>query len=466
MPSLLWSLLKNPKQKISSFSVSLHVLFRRSFSGRHGSVSSLHKRSICRNVSLWLGVIGFLCGCSNSKQPSSSAARVFAVHATPVVRALAPVSLKVTGNLVEEQSSPVIVVSGGRVLSARFPVGALVHQGAILLEISSAEYQARLQQAKANEIQAGLNLQDAQSRLFQQPGKPFDPELQPAVVTAKQQYEASQEQNQLAVNNLARYQQLLKTGDVSQSSLDSIQQQATTAKSSMISAFIHLEGEKRAAQNSLQNLEATRSNYKALQAATEVAQQNLDACQLRSPITGFVSSRQYAAGDYAATGSTAATIIKVNPVVLNAQVPEGQEQKIKPGLAAVVRVPSYPDKVFSGKIDGINPMLDSATRALVARIAIPNPDNQLRAGMYASAEIQLSQEETTLSVPASAVVPGINDASPIVFIVDGNVARARVVRLGQEERGQRRVYTGLTAQDRVIVTGAHDLFDGASIRLE
>jgi HlyD family secretion protein len=442
------------------------VLFRRSFSGRRGSVPSFQKRSIYRNASLCFGVIGFLCGCSASKQPGTSSARVFAVHATPVVRKLAPVSLKVTGNLVEEQSSPVIVTSGGRVISARFPVGAFVHQGAIILDIGSTEYEARLQQAKANEIQAGLNLRDAQSRLFEQPGKPFDPELQPGVVTAKQQYEASQEQSQLAQGNLARYQQLLKTGDVSRASLDSIQQQATTAKSSEISAFIRYEGEKRAAQNSLENLAATRSSYKAMQAATEVAQQNLAACQLRSPIAGFIASRQYAAGDYAQTGSTAATIIKVNPVILNAQVPEGEEQKIKTGLTAVVRVPSYPGKEFSGKIDGINPMLDSATRALVARIAIPNPDNQLRAGMYASGDIRLSQEETSLSVPASAVVPGINEGSPMVFIVDGDVARARVVRLGQEEGGLRRVYTGLQPQDRVIVNGAQELFDGASIRLE
>jgi HlyD family secretion protein len=443
------------------------VHFCRSFLGERSSAAFTSKSCLWSLVSLCVVVICHLCGCSSNKPGTAAGAtRVFAVQAKPVVSTLAPVSMSVAGGLVEEQNSPIVVTSGGRVLSARFPVGSFVQQGAVILEIDSTEYDARLQQAKANEVQALSNLRDAQSRLFQQPGKPFDPELQPGVVTSKQQYEAAQEQSQLAQNNLERYQQLLKTGDVSRASLDSIQQQATTAKSSEISAFIRYEGDKRAAQNSLENLAVTRSNYAALQAATKVAEQNLAACRLRSPVSGYLASRQFAAGDYAQTGSTGATVIKVNPIILNAQVPEGQEQKIKPGLAAAVRVPSYPDKQFSGKVEGINPMLDTASRALITRIAIPNPDGQLRAGMYASAEIRLLQEETSLSVPASAVVPGVSEGSPIVFIVDGNVARARVVRLGQENGGMRRVYTGLKPQDRVIVSGAHELFDGASIRLE
>jgi multidrug resistance efflux pump len=116
--------------------------------------------------------------------------------------------MSVAGGLVEEQNSPIVVTSGGRVLSARFPVGSFVQQEAVILEIDSTEYDARLQQAKANEVQALSNLRDAQSRLFQQPGKPFDPELQPGVVTSKQQYEAAQEQSQLAQNNLERYREL------------------------------------------------------------------------------------------------------------------------------------------------------------------------------------------------------------------------------------------------------------------
>ena len=412
-----------------------------------------------------------LSACSHSGDraaPStvSAATRVFDVSARPVAAAQSSVSFSASGNLVEEQNSPVTVVSGGRVLAAPAVVGAYVEKGAVLLEIDPTEYQARAQQARAAAIQSELNLKQAESRLFQEPGKPFDAEMQPSVLTAKDSYQSAVEQNDIAKRNLDRYQQLLKTGDVARYQVDQIAQQATQAKGALASAFIQYEGERRAARNNYDSLASSRESNRAAQSQLKIAEANVAACTVRAPVAGFVASRAYGAGDFANTGTPGATIISINPILLNARIPEGQEQKVRTGLAADVRVPSWPDRTFAGVVQGINPSLDPTSRAMIARISIPNPNSVLRPGMFGTAEIQLADKEPALFVPTSAIVPGVNESSPIVFVVDGAAARARVVRVGEEAGGQRRVFTGLAAQDRVIVEGARELFDGASVRVK
>jgi multidrug efflux pump subunit AcrA (membrane-fusion protein) len=412
-----------------------------------------------------------LSACSHKGDPAtpttaSAATRVFDVSVRPVGSTESAVSLAVSGNLVEEQNSPVTVISGGRVLAAPATVGAYVEKGAVLLEIDPTEYQARAQQARAAAIQSELALKQAESRLFQQAGKPFDPDMQPSVLTAKDSYQSATEQNDIAKRNLDRYQQLLKTGDVARYQVDQIAQQATQAKGALASAFIQYEGERRAARNNYESLDSSRESNKAAQSQLKIAEANVAACTVRAPVSGFVASRAYGVGDFANTGTPGAVIITINPILLNARIPEGQEQKVRTGLAAVVRVPSWPEKTFTGVVQGINPSLDPASRAVIARVSIPNPNSVLRPGMFGTAEIQLATKEPAIFVPTSAIVPGVNESSPIIFVLDGNNARARVVRLGEETSGQRRVFTGLTAQDRVIVEGARELFDGAAVRVK
>lgn len=397
---------------------------------------------------------------------SGGASRVFDVAVQNPTTTETPLSLPVSGSLVEEQRAPATVISGGRVLSTRAGVGGYVQQGAVLMEIDPTEYQARLQQAKATEAQSLYTLNQTESSMFQEAGKSFDPAMQPSVLTAKDQYESAQQQNEIAQRHLRDYKELFKTGDVSGVSVDQIQQQATSAKAALVSAFIQYEGQLRAAKNSFQSAAVNRENYKSAQASVKVAESNLAACTLRSPITGYVLTRQYSTGDFASTGSVAVTVIKTNPILLNARIPEGHEQEVRPGLDATLRVPSYPDRTFSGAIRNINPALDATSRALTADILIPNRDGSLRPGMFGSAVIQLPTKQQTLWIPSAAVVPGVTDGSPIVFILAGGVARARIVRLGDAVNGKRRVYTGLAAEDRIVVDGARELFDGAQVRLK
>ena len=403
---------------------------------------------------------------SPARNQTDDASRVFNISTQSPITAETALSLPVSGNLVEEQKASITVTSGGRVLSTRVNVGTYVQRDAVLMEIDPTEYEARLDQAKAAEAQSLYTLRQTESTMFQETGKAFDPAMQPSVLTAKDQYDSAKEQNDIAQRQLKDYKELLKTGDVSGVSVDQIQQQATSAKGALASAFIQYEGQLRAAKNSFESAAVNRENYKSAQASVKVAESNLAACTLRSPITGYVLNRQYSTGDFAATGSVAITVIKTSPILLNARIPEGHEQEVRPGLGATVRVPSYPDRTFSGTIRSINPALDVTTRALTVDISIPNQDGSLRPGMFGSAVIQLPAKQKTLWIPETAVVPGVTEGAPIVFIVSGNVARARIVRLGDAVNGRRRVYTGLAAEDRIVVDGARELFDGAQIRLK
>ena len=128
-----------------------------------------------------------------------------------------------------------------------------------------------------------------------------------------------------------------------------------------------------------------------------------------------------------------------------------------------IRVVSQGDRSFRGVIQYLNPEMDTASRSVLVRIAIDNPDHVLRPGMFGSAEISLTKMETALFVPASSVIQDLANGTETVFVLNENHVQARVVRTAPSEGSERRVFTGLTASDQAVISSNRALTDGAMV---
>jgi Cu(I)/Ag(I) efflux system membrane fusion protein len=179
-----------------------------------------------------------------------------------------------------------------------------------------------------------------------------------------------------------------------------------------------------------------------------------------APRDGIVLERNVSDGMRVQPGDVLFRIADHSTVWVLVDVAERDLASISENQAATVRVRSYPDRTFAGKVALVYPHLNPATRTVRVRIELPNPDLLLRPDMYAEAEINTGTDEPVLAVPDSAV---IDSGSRQLVLVDkgGGRFEPRPVRLGRHGTGYVEVREGL-AEGEVVVTSANFLIDAES----
>ena len=171
---------------------------------------------------------------------------------------------------------------------------------------------------------------------------------------------------------------------------------------------------------------------------------------LQAPISGFIDSLEVRNGMALAMGQTLATIKGINPIWLEAAVPEKQIAGIKRGMSVEANFAAFSQKV-TGKVIDILPTLDTTSRTIKVRIELPNPSGQLKPGMFASVNI-INNPQSSLVIPEQAV---IRTGTRNVVIVGREQGRFEpvVVQLGQSDGNKIAVLQGLKAGQRVVISG-------------
>ena len=179
-----------------------------------------------------------------------------------------------------------------------------------------------------------------------------------------------------------------------------------------------------------------------------------------APRDGIVLERNVSDGMRARPGDVLFRIADHSVVWVLVDVAERDLAAVAENQTAAVRVRSYPDRTFAGKVALVYPHLNPATRTVRVRIELPNDDLLLRPDMYAEAEINTGSDEPVLTVPDSAV---IDSGSRQIVLVDKGDGRfePRPVKLGRRGTGHVEVREGLT-DGEVIVTSANFLIDAES----
>jgi len=182
-----------------------------------------------------------------------------------------------------------------------------------------------------------------------------------------------------------------------------------------------------------------------------------------APADGVVTEKMVVEGTRVGPDQPLYKTASLSPVWLIAEVQEQDLGAIQPGEPARAGFVAFPGRGFEGTVDYIYPSLNAETRTGRVRIVTPNPDGALRAGMYASVEIEApagSASGPALAVLSSAV---IDSGRQQVVLVERGEGRfePRKVRLGAEGDGYAQVLDGLKPGERVVV-GANFLIDAES----
>ncbi len=183
------------------------------------------------------------------------------------------------------------------------------------------------------------------------------------------------------------------------------------------------------------------------------------AISLRAPISGTVLARDAVVGQPVSPDQTLGSIAALDEVWFLGRVFEKDLGRLALGAGAEIRLNAYPKERFSGSVEYVGQQVDTAARAVTARVRLKNRDGLLRIGLFGTAEVAVNsatKDVARLVVPRSAVTE-IAD-KPVVFVrePDGDF-ELHEVTLGRAAPGKVEILAGLRDGEPVVTDGVFTL---------
>lgn len=349
----------------------------------------------------------FLGGCGSSKQAAGQK-QTIKVSTFKPFKSDTPIMREYTGSIMALQEVPVRSKVSGTVMEKYITGGQQVTEGQPLYRLDTRNYNSQLANAQAQAAQASANYENA-------------------------------------ATDLARYDQLIAAGAISQKVYD----------------------------NQKAAVDAYKGAVDAAEAQVAIASTNLGDTIVTAPFNGKLSMDDVNIGTFATAGTTSlVTISSSDPIYVQFDMSEneylalnkGREGNGSGGLGDNLKIRLSDGSIYehTGKIVQVNPNMTGGQLSMKA--AFPNPDNLLVPGMYASVVSDNEIAKGSLLIPTKALVQLLNK-DIVDVVVDGKIAQ-KAVKVG----GTYGIYTiiesGLDENDVIVVDGQNKVQVGQAVAPE
>jgi len=267
-------------------------------------------------------------------------------------------------------------------------INNVVHKGQELAQLDQQEIVAQVEAQRAQLAAAEANVATYEANIEQDKVNASAPDLP--------MYKAT----------LDRNREMQKEGVVSRQALDD-------ANKDYLAALTRRDNSKAQIGVDTARLKQARAQVQQAQAGLKQLEEQLSYTTIVAPMDGVILSRDVEIGDAVSSilvlGSTATLVMTegdINDVYVQGKVDEADIAHVYMNQPARIKVESFRDRVFNGKVTKIAPLgveKDNVTTFEV-RVSIDNPGGELKANMTANAEIILDEHKNVLMVPESAVM--------------------------------------------------------------
>jgi len=219
---------------------------------------------------------------------------------------------------------------------------------------------------------------------------------------------------------------------------------------------------------SLESLQNLRTQAAIANAARDAARFNLGYSRIVAPRDGVVLRKLVEERELVPPGQPVVVLGSADRgYVVRLAVADREIVRIAKGDAARIRVDAYPGVELKGVVNEVSSAADPRTGLFPAQIRLDSmPDIRLASGLVANVTIEPTHSSGVqyTYVPVSAIVEG-EGRTASVFVIDGTIARKRLVRVGFIRDEQVALAEGLKPGERVVTEGALYLVDGERIRI-
>ena len=175
-----------------------------------------------------------------------------------------------------------------------------------------------------------------------------------------------------------------------------------------------------------------------------------------APMAGVIEIRNVVLGQAVEPNTQIFRISDRSQMVVLAKVYEEDLGQVQLGQEAHVRVLSYPQKTFSGKVSLIEPNLDPSSRTVKVWIELANSDGLLKPNMFATASLVLNRNDSALAIPNDAILEA--NGEKFVFVKQGDAFDRVDIMIGASDDEYSEVADGLVPGDEVVVQGKRQVY--------
>ncbi|MFQ5571047.1 MAG: efflux RND transporter periplasmic adaptor subunit [Rhodothermales bacterium] len=362
----------------------------------------------------------------NDQEPAENVAEAAArVEAIVVSLGDFPLRAEATGHLAPWRRAEISAEANGIIMDRPIEEGMRVEQGTLLLRLDDRDEQIELQEAEAELLKAWAEYAAKTVN---------DRSVTPDDTTSLAQARAAYRD---AVEAFAH-------GEISSGDLQAIKRRFRLAE---VTSGVQREA-----------VQAVFAGLTQAEQRVERARLALSRTQLTAPFRGRVADLEVEVGQRIGPGNPVLTLLDDDRMKVEVDVLEADLVRLRNGATARVRVPALDDAVFSGTIYAINPSIDPKTGTGRVTVAVPNPEGQLIAGLFAYVELETQRLKERLVVPAEAVL--VRQGRDLVFRIEQGRAQWVYVTVGARSGDEVEIIEGLSPSDTVAVAGhfalAHD----------
>lgn len=305
----------------------------------------------------------------------------------------------------------------------------------------SGNVQARVESHLGFRVSGKIQTRNVDVGSLVKPGQvlmQLDPQdLRLAQTQAEASFNAAKSHFELAEFELKRFQELRKTGAISQSAMDG----KTTA------------------------FESAKANFEQAQAAYKSQTNQAAYATLKSEVAGVVTAINAEVGQVIAAGTPVVQVAKAGELDVVVGIPEHNVEVVKRATQVDVRLWANTTDVIAGKIREISPVADSATRTFTAKVSLlnltPKQAVLVKLGMTASVQFVITTPGSFVKVPLTALYQEKGVTS--VWLVEKNAVKLVPVQVGGVSGNDVLLIGGVSSGQIVVTAGVHILNPGQKV---
>jgi HlyD family secretion protein len=388
-------------------------------------------------------------GFTQKRSGTQRAARMeVPVQVTPVVSKPLTYSIKVTGDILPLMQVDLFPKVSGYLERINVHLGDSVRQGQVIAQIDRTDFLQKVREIEAKVAQAKAQLTEIETGTRTEELR----QAEEAVRQAQSRFENAKLQHE-------RIEALYKREVISKKERDVADMEYTVSEAQLASSQQQLKLLREGARQEVRD--ATQAKLKEMEAILEQERTRLQNTLIVAPFRGEISRKYVDAGALVSSSTPLVNLVHIEILKVIANVLEKDIPLLRAGMKAEIRVESYPDRIFEGRVEKINSALDLSTRTLQAEIWISNSNRSLKPGMFSNVEVVLLEKPQTLVIPREAILEAGSERS--VFVVEGKQAVRRPITVGYEQDRMVEVLKGLNEGDQVVIKGQQSIKDGSTI---
>ena len=333
-----------------------------------------------------------------------------------------------SGSIKGIEEIPYTATSSGEVVVINGKNGDYVNAGQVIVAIDNQAARSGVREAVSNVRTAESNISSAHGDISAAKGN---------IASA----EAAVEEARI---NYQKYKMLYDKRLITETDF-------LTAQTKLSSAQANLNSARSNYNTAVNALSSRRNSLSSAQANLATANDTNSKTVIKTKVSGYIANMDLERHQQVSAGAKLFTLVNESEMKLEIGVPAEIVKKIQMGAQATIKVDELNGKEIVGTVYEIAASADSASRQFIVKVKFPNPDRELKSGMYGKANIATGAEDG-LIIPKKAIV--VRGVQQVIYVIrDGKAVMIPINISNQNETYAAVTGDGLTAGDQLVVDG-------------